>query len=427
MSAEDRFRRLLRWYPRSWRDAHGDLLIGMMLDRAEHEGRDRPSPAERRAAIRHGSAARLTTRLALVTATAAVILGAANSAAFLWGPSAALSISHLVGAVVPVLLTVALVAILRSRGWLSDGVALACLPIGIAALTASALGGLGWSQAFDEADAGRPATGLGAATWPLLLIAVVTGAVAIALAAGSALRRPLPVTLPRVLVSAMIGLIGAVSVGMVLISPLSGGALALAVVTLAVWASRQSSRVVRVPPRPYRGDGDQRQTPRIALALEGVVAAAGVVAVIWAILPAPPIRVHEDPVARAIVILLTSMIPLLAAVGVRRAARTRLRRIHVWGPDTLAAISVTGLLAAYRFSPDWSAMMPWLQAAAIVGGAAIAWWIIPRAGGAIGFAVGITYAFPLGIVVAPALAVAAPVYAILSIGLSVRRARHPAT
>lgn len=425
MNAEDRFRRLLGWYPRSWRDAHGDVLIGTMLDRAEHEGRARPTPAERRTAILHGSAARLTIRLALVTAIAAVILAAANSAAFLWGPSTALSISHLVGTVVPVLLTVALVAILHSRGWLSDGVALTCLPIGIVALTLSALGELGWSQAFDAADAGRPVTALGAATWPLLLIAVVTGAVAIALAAGSALRRPLPATLPRVLVSAMIGLIGAVSIGMVLISPLSEGPLALAVVALAVRASRQSSRAVRVPPRPHLSD--QRQTQHLALALEGVVLAAGALAVIWAVLPLPPFRMHDDPVARAIVILLASMIPLLAAAGIRRAARTRLRRIHVWGPVALAAISVTGLLAAYRFSPDWSAMMPWLQAAAIVGGAAIAWWIIPRTGGAIGFAVGITYAFPLGVVIAPALAVAAPVYAILSIGLSVRRARRSAT
>ena len=54
-----RFRRLSIWYPASWRRAHGEILVAMMLDDAERAGRAAPSAAEIRAAVVHGLAARL--------------------------------------------------------------------------------------------------------------------------------------------------------------------------------------------------------------------------------------------------------------------------------------------------------------------------------------------------------------------------------
>lgn len=43
---EQSYRRLLRWYPRRWRQQNEDALIGTLLDVAESEGRDRPRRSE---------------------------------------------------------------------------------------------------------------------------------------------------------------------------------------------------------------------------------------------------------------------------------------------------------------------------------------------------------------------------------------------
>ena len=43
MVEEQYYRRLLRWYPRSWRAHHGEVLLGIMLDEAEALGRSRPT------------------------------------------------------------------------------------------------------------------------------------------------------------------------------------------------------------------------------------------------------------------------------------------------------------------------------------------------------------------------------------------------
>ncbi|WP_088289547.1 hypothetical protein [Kineosporia sp. A_224] len=51
--AEAAFRRLLRAYPRSWRTAHGEALLGVMLDVADADGRDRPTAREGTAVVRH--------------------------------------------------------------------------------------------------------------------------------------------------------------------------------------------------------------------------------------------------------------------------------------------------------------------------------------------------------------------------------------
>ncbi|MBI4939278.1 MAG: hypothetical protein HY830_00855 [Actinobacteria bacterium] len=51
--AEAAFRRLLRVYPRSWRTAHGEALLGVMLDVADADGRDRPTAREGTAVVRH--------------------------------------------------------------------------------------------------------------------------------------------------------------------------------------------------------------------------------------------------------------------------------------------------------------------------------------------------------------------------------------
>lgn len=45
---EARYRAALRWYPRRWRAANADAIVGTMLDQAEAEGRTTPLPGELR-------------------------------------------------------------------------------------------------------------------------------------------------------------------------------------------------------------------------------------------------------------------------------------------------------------------------------------------------------------------------------------------
>ena len=52
-SSDVAYRRLLRAYPRCWREANGEALLGVMLDVADAEGRHRPTAREGMAVVRH--------------------------------------------------------------------------------------------------------------------------------------------------------------------------------------------------------------------------------------------------------------------------------------------------------------------------------------------------------------------------------------
>jgi hypothetical protein len=54
LSAE--YRRLMRWYPRHWRLANEEAMLGALLDQAESEGRQEPTAAERSAIVKSGLA-----------------------------------------------------------------------------------------------------------------------------------------------------------------------------------------------------------------------------------------------------------------------------------------------------------------------------------------------------------------------------------
>lgn len=435
MMDEKSFRRLLRWYPRRWRRENGAVMLGTMLDRADHEGRTAPTVAERASAALHGSATHLTARLALVSATIAASLGALGGAVMLWSP-AALSPhldSVLNAAVIPLLLAVALVSVVRVRGWASDGTAIAFIAVGGASLVLGSLARIGWSQAFDAADAGREAGGLGAAVSVFALAGIVTGTIAIALVVGSALRRAMPARPPRLLVASALGMVGAISVAWVLIVPSAAAVLSVGAVWVATTLTSPSAETVRThaatdtslvattaarapePTRPTLRPG----TRRLALALSASSLAIGVLGIVamaadlqW--LPAG-VAIHSDRVAQGIMILLLSALPLLAALGIRQAADTRTRARHVWAPLVLATLSIVGAVIAYRFAPGFSAMTPWLQASAVVGALAIAWWLTLRRGAALGISAGLVWAAPLGVFLAPALAFAVPISAVIAL------------
>lgn len=447
MTDEESFRRLLRWYPRRWRRENGAVMLGTMLDRADHEGRTKPTAAERASAALHGSATHLSARLALVTATIAATLGALGGAAMLWSPAALLPHVHSVlnAAVIPLLLAVALASVVRGRGWTSDAITLAFIAVGGASIVVGALAHIGWSQAFDAADAGRDASGLGAAVSVLALAGITTGTIAIALVTGSALRRAVPARAPRLLIASALGMVGALTVAWILFVLSTAGVLSVGVVWLATTLASPSAEPVRthattdtslVAATSARAPQLTRPTlrpgvRRFALALSASSLAIGVLGIVamatnlqW--LPAG-VAIHSDQVARGIMILLLSALPLLAALGIRQSAATRTHARHVWGPLGLLALSIVGDVIAYRFSPGFSAMTPWLQASAIVGAFAIAWWLTLRRGAALGIAAGLVWAAPLGVFLTPALAFAVPVGAIIALVRQsrVRRVKAP--
>lgn len=68
------YRRALRWYPKRWREEHEEALIGVLLDQAEAQGRNRISRTDRRDLIRHGLRQSFTRpRVAIATALALIL------------------------------------------------------------------------------------------------------------------------------------------------------------------------------------------------------------------------------------------------------------------------------------------------------------------------------------------------------------------
>ena len=65
---EGRLRALLRWYPRSWRQRHGDVMLATLLDDAEARGRETPTRADAWSIRAHGLAERATPRAAAAVA-----------------------------------------------------------------------------------------------------------------------------------------------------------------------------------------------------------------------------------------------------------------------------------------------------------------------------------------------------------------------
>lgn len=56
---ESQYRRLLTWYPRSWRVEHEEAFLGTLLDLADGEGREVPTRHERASIASHGLSTRL--------------------------------------------------------------------------------------------------------------------------------------------------------------------------------------------------------------------------------------------------------------------------------------------------------------------------------------------------------------------------------
>lgn len=225
------YRRLLGLYPRTWREAHGDALLGVMLDAAEAEGRDRPSLAERGSAATHGLGARLDERFALGAAVTSTGLAAVALITFLIG---AQGIAQMMLALVPWLAALALIALLRAKFGLAGLAALAGVAVTTLACTLAFTTTLSLSLAFDAADAGIPGTWFSRAWMIWFGAAWLTGAAAIAVIADGLLRAVRVPAAARLSASVIGGLVAAPFIGLSMISPVLTALIAVAVLILVV-------------------------------------------------------------------------------------------------------------------------------------------------------------------------------------------------
>jgi hypothetical protein len=182
---EARYRRLLQWYPRPWREQNGEVLIGTALDAAEAEGRTRPAAVEILQMALHGIAERATVRVALVTAVAALLCAFATQVVLItsirivaqWGAG---WLPLALGALSGILQTLSLLALLRSTGRMRPGRLVPVMLTASAAWALAFLAAWSWSVGFDRADAGVADTAFSGAFTALLGAGWVLGAAVVA-------------------------------------------------------------------------------------------------------------------------------------------------------------------------------------------------------------------------------------------------------
>jgi len=239
--------RLLRWYPRRWRQEHGPALVGMYLDaEAESADGDGRLNATDAAAIR---TAGLFERTRFALPIGAAILGTVVLAA---GYALSLATSSLIGAVLwfgvgPVILCLSLWSLLAARagGWTWRTV----VSIVVSAEAVTSVGAVLWIAVLrDNVDGARPSLN---SMWSLGLIYAILVGVTVAISASPSfvrygMRGDWGLTLGFV-----IGLVGAVPIGLGLLTGvtaiLAGGVLTW----FTIRAARRSRRtLLGVPSAP---------------------------------------------------------------------------------------------------------------------------------------------------------------------------------
>lgn len=428
--SERAFTRLVRCYPRGWRRRHGAVVMATLLDAAEADGRTSPTAAEVADAILHGTAARMERTFAIAVAVAAagiaVVVGVLTTAGA-GGP-----LVPLLGAgATPLLAGWSLVATARVRGLLGDAQALLLSALVMLTCVLNAAAWLAWSASFDAADEGRPIEGLAAAWVSLVVAAIVVGAASIGLVLDAALKRATRLRAgARGAVAGAVGIAVAPILGVSTLSPVVVAAAACTAVALAVLPARRRLSDPRPQPWPAvspRAGSTRPLDHRRAVAvrrLAWLAVGGSALGTVYAFTGAGWSAGATDgtvAMGHGITLLLLSALPLLAAVGLRAAAPpSRVRPRDRWAPLVLVALGTCIVGLAYVGAPDFGTMQPGFQAAAVLTGAGVAWAIIaraplPRAAAiTVGVSTGALYAAFVGVMVAPMLAFAVPVAAIIA-------------
>ena len=424
---DTRFRGLLRWYPRAWRERNGDAMVDTMLEDAGRQGRGSPTASEGFSAAVYGLGTRMDARIALWCALIALAFAAAAGGVSIWGIEA-LTISGLswlvpvvTVAVCPWLVSVGALSLARQRDLVSEPRALATIALSLCAFVLAALTSASWSLGFDAADRGETPTGF-ASAWPWLCGAAwLVGAAALGLFLDAILAMTRLRPFFRGLLSGVASVLAPV-IGLSLISPTVSaiGAVAVAVLALAA-LPRRASGSQDTRQRGTAQSGASAAGTRglvVALAVTAAVASAG--GLVFAFTGSGWSPGGPDATAvmgQGISIALAAAVPFLAAIGVVATARSRHRPILTWGPLLLVCCSVAAVAGAYLNAPAWQGMAFGLATASVLAGSAIAWWVTPRLRGGtgvrvtMGVLIGVAYAALPGMVVGPTLAFVVPLLA----------------
>lgn len=429
-AADERFRRLLRWYPRSWRAQNGDVFVATLIEAAEHQGRSAPTSADAWGAALHGTAARLTARLALVLSVAALSLSVVAGVGYVWALNSAVAgtlVLLLAGGIIPVLTAVAVVALSRDRGLVDDARVIVLIALTVLAVGFAALAGWSWSLGFDAADAGTAAPPLAEVWLPLVGAALIFGVGSFSLFFDSLFARTTLSRSARIPLAIVASCVVTPFAGYALLTPYVGAGVALVVAVLAA-SPRRAPAVARQPWPASPAHGFVRSAPvaeattiRVLALVATLGGSLGIVYALTGARWAPAAGDGTAAMAQGVTLLFLAALPLLAAFGVWSARRSAQRPRHVWEPLALVAVALLLLAAAYTHAPEWDAMAPWLFAGSAVTGGAISWWIAPRtrlprpAAAILAVFPGLLYAAFLGILVGPVLAFAVPILGILLI------------
>ncbi len=357
MSLEQRYRRLLRWYPRTWREENGDVLIGTALDAAEAEGRRRPRASEAWTLRLSGLGQRLDSRTALVFALSALALSLLSTVSLLVMNHGSPLIAVASAGIAPTLLTLAACALLRQARVLAPATATLVALVAAAGWTLSLLTQLSWSVGFDEGDAGITRSPFALAFPWMFLAAWCIGGVAAALtvtSVASALPRA-----ARVCVAVVSAVVLPPVLGLGTVSPFTSGVMALALV--AVTALRLDRSRISLPalvrqPVPAR-------TRRLVGAFAAVSGLACAAAIVFAFAGSLWISTIDSTRAMQIGIAAgaLSLVPLLLGATALLGARYPARRRLMWTGGALfaaglAASAIPSLLGDTRTAqPNWLA------------------------------------------------------------------------
>lgn len=370
--------------------------------------------------------------LALGLAAASVV--AALAATVLWAqlvvrpldrvPTASIMIA-LAGGIAPLLAVASVVLMLRMRGTVSQAGAVRLLVVASLALPLAALAGVSWGLGFADADAGRPITGLAAATAPLLLAALLTSAALVGLLVHAvALHSGLGEAGAGGL-AVVCGLLGGPIVVFGLSAPPTSAGLAVGALLLVAFTWPRTAVVELAAGSTPSGVAPSAElvAPLARLALgAGVLGLA--VAVSGATWWPTPIDATRAMVI-GISILLAAGLPLTAAAA--RLAAVRFPRIGplVRGPATALALALSGVGLAYAAAPEgWAGgiAIASLLLGVAVGGMSFVLPLPRRIAVVVGLAVALSLAATQAATLLAALAFAVP---LLAAGVLVLAARAP--
>jgi len=415
----DRFVRLLRWYPKSWREAHGAVFLDTLREQSEHEGQTEPSRAEAFAAMVNGLGTRLDARLAGRMALAGIVLTAVTKslaqALALSGPVDPVRDAVLLASfgATAILVLAGVVALARAQSLLSAGRAVLVLAMAWPALALASLAQYAWALGFRLADDNLTLTGLAAAWGPLSGAATVLGLVATWLCVESVLSRTRLGRLPRLGLSTLAAAGITPVAGMSVIFAMGWVSVALGVVALSMrslgaWRPHVPRTFAASPP-----------THRWVRLLSGVSSGLGLLGIMYALTASAWSPMAADgtiAMGQGITILLVAALPLVVALGFVASGRGH-RRLHVWGPLILLCVVIGTVFYAYSDAPDSERIEPALAVGSAMLGIAIAWWVSARLRGSrrdrwvAGTSIALAcvafqgaYVLPLAVFVAPVLA-----------------------